>query len=65
MSEREIDEVLDGFRGKRTFDKRGVGLSMGLGGGGGRGKGDVFRYQEFVGSVVGVGEGKEGDGAGL
>lgn len=55
MSEREIDQVLDGFGGKRTFEKRGAGL--------GKAKGEVFRYGEFVGSVVGSGEGKEGEGA--
>ena len=62
MSEGEIERVLDGFRGRRTFgsDRRGVGVGMGMG------KGEVFRYREFVGSLVGGGEGgKEGEGLGV
>ena len=44
MSEREVDQVVNGFTGRRAFGK-GVGQ-----------RGEVFRYQEFVGSVLGGGE---------
>ncbi|OJJ47899.1 hypothetical protein ASPZODRAFT_1804508 [Penicilliopsis zonata CBS 506.65] len=47
LTEREIDDVLAGFTGRRAFGKttKGSGLS-------GK-RGEVFRYQEFVASVVG------------
>ena len=51
MTEREVEQVLGGFKGRRTFDRKGTGL----------GRGEVFRYGEFVGSVFGTGEGKEGE----
>ena len=54
LDEREVDQVLGGFVGKRAFGK---GLGKG-------GRADVFRYNEFVGSVMGGGEmggGKEED----
>jgi Ca2+-binding EF-hand superfamily protein len=41
MSEREVDNIMSGFAGRRAF--------------GGKGKrGDVFRYQEFVNAVGGT-----------
>lgn len=46
LTEREIDDVVSGFTGKKAFGKRGMKT------GGGR-RGDVFRYQEFVGSITG------------
>lgn len=59
MREEEVERVVDGFRGGRTFERRGGGWK-------GKGKGEVFRYREFVGCVVGGGEGKEGeDGEGV
>ncbi|KAL8695002.1 MAG: hypothetical protein Q9218_000474 [Villophora microphyllina] len=46
MTEREIDEVVNGFTGRRAFGK-----SMGHGS-----RGDVFRYQEFMASIMGGAE---------
>ncbi|KAF2476186.1 uncharacterized protein BDR25DRAFT_252037 [Lindgomyces ingoldianus] len=53
LTEREIDMVVEGFSGRRAFGKGGKGL----------GRGEVFRYQEFVTSVAGGGNGGE-NGAG-
>ena len=50
LTDREIDDVLNGFTGKKAFGKR-APKSGGLGGGGRRG--EVFRYQEFVGNITG------------
>jgi Ca2+-binding EF-hand superfamily protein len=47
LTEREIDDVVNGFTGKKAFGKRGM-----KSGGGGR-RGDVFYYQEFVGGITG------------
>ncbi|KAJ1305074.1 hypothetical protein OPQ81_000114 [Rhizoctonia solani] len=57
----EIDQVMSGFSGKRAFGGKGKGA-----GAGGFGKrGEVFRYQEFVTSIAGGGNGhpqaEEGD----
>ncbi|KAL9601152.1 MAG: hypothetical protein Q9219_002751 [cf. Caloplaca sp. 3 TL-2023] len=46
MTEREVDQVVSGFTGRRAFGK-GMGQS---------GRGEVFRYPEFVGSIMGGGE---------
>ena len=57
MSEREVEQVMEQFVGKRAFGKKGLGMC--------KERGEVFRYGEFVGSVRGGGEptgGKEGDG---
>ncbi|KAL8736613.1 MAG: hypothetical protein Q9181_002311 [Wetmoreana brouardii] len=43
MTEREIDDVVDGFTGRRAFGK-----GMGHGS-----RGDVFRYQGFMASIMG------------
>ncbi|KAH7406180.1 hypothetical protein DE146DRAFT_691302 [Phaeosphaeria sp. MPI-PUGE-AT-0046c] len=54
LTEREIDMVVDGFSGRRAFGKGGKSL----------GKGEVFRYQEFMASLTGGGNGGEnGEGA--
>ncbi|KAF2021991.1 EF-hand [Aaosphaeria arxii CBS 175.79] len=53
LTEREIDMVVDGFSGRRAFGKGSKGL----------GRGEVFRYQEFVASVTGSGNGENGTGA--
>ena len=45
LTEREVDQVVNGFTGRRAFGKH-------TGGGVGR-KGEVFKYQEFVASVAG------------
>ncbi|KAF2709680.1 EF-hand [Pleomassaria siparia CBS 279.74] len=49
LTEREIDVIVDGFSGRRAFGKGGKGL----------GRGEVFRYQEFVSSLTGGGNGGE------
>ncbi|KAL8708204.1 MAG: hypothetical protein Q9220_006874 [cf. Caloplaca sp. 1 TL-2023] len=46
MTEREVDEVVNGFTGKRAFGK-GIGHGS---------RGDVFRYPEFMASIMGGGE---------
>lgn len=51
LTEREIDRVINGFTGRRAFQKH-------SGGGMGR-RGEVFKYQEFVSSIAG---GSNGDG---
>ena len=43
LTEREVEQVMSNFTGRRAFGK-GVGK-----------RGEVFRYQEFVGSVIGSG----------
>lgn len=47
LSEREVDSVLAGFSGRRAF---GSSSKVGT-----AGKGEVFRYREFVGGLVGSG----------
>lgn len=49
VGEREIDEVLGGFVGRRAFGAKEV---RGGGGGGGGGRGEVFRYREWVGGLM-------------
>ena len=49
MTEREVEAVVGGFRGRREFAKN-TGMGMGKGK-----RGDVFRYREFVGAVTGGG----------
>jgi EF-hand domain len=48
LTEREVDEVLNGFTGRRAFGGRGklAGLK-------GQKRGEVFHYQDFVGSIMG------------
>ena len=43
LTEREIDNVINGFTGRRAFSKQ---SGMGK-------KGEVFKYQEFVANVAG------------
>ncbi|KAF7587187.1 hypothetical protein BBP40_007572 [Aspergillus hancockii] len=47
LTEREINEVLSGFTGRRVFGGKST-----KGPGGGK-RGEVFRYQEFVDGVLG------------
>lgn len=52
LTEREIDMVIEGFRGRRAFGKGGKSL----------GRGEVFRYQDFMASLTGGGnEGENGN----
>lgn len=53
LNERDVEGVLGGFKGKRAFGGKMGGMSGGIGGGK---REEVFRYREFVGSVVGGGE---------
>ncbi|KAI1814853.1 EF-hand [Poronia punctata] len=52
----DVEKVVAGFSGRRAFSKGGSSS------GGGTKRGEVFRYREFVGSVVG-GSGGGGSGA--
>lgn len=47
LSEDEIERVMSGFTGRKTFGKKGLG------------QGEVFRYQEFIAAVTGVGDKQE------
>lgn len=53
MSEREVERVMEGFVGRRTFAKGATGS-----------RGEVFRYADFMAEVLGNGrrEGVEGEG---
>lgn len=53
LSVEEVEMVLGGFTGRRAF---GDGKALGST----KGRGDVFRYREFVGSVMEAGEGGKG-----
>lgn len=57
VSAREVEEVLlGGFVGRRAFGKE-----MRGGGGGGGGRGEVFRYREWVGGLMGGEDKKDGE----
>ena len=59
-SEREVNEVFSGFTGRRAFGKgtsKSVGGLLALGGGP-SGRGEVFRYREWVGGIMGTEEAK-------
>ena len=45
LSEREVGEAVEGFVGRKAFGK-----------GGGGERGEVFRYRQWVGGVLGGGE---------
>jgi len=53
LTERQVDKVINGFTGRRAFQKHSAG-AMGK-------RGEGFKYQEFVASVAG---GASGDGGG-
>ena len=61
LTGRDVDKAVEGFTGRRILGKHAVGISgvRGLDGGRNKKNGDVFRYQEFVGSLLG------GSGAGV
>lgn len=54
LTEREIDQAISGFTGRRAFGGRGQKSSAP------GSRGEVFRYREFVGSLSG---GKDSNGA--
>lgn len=49
LSTREVEQALGGFVGRKAFGKDLKG---------GTGRGEVFKYREWVGGVMGAGEGK-------
>ncbi|CAO1597873.1 MAG: hypothetical protein LQ349_002155 [Xanthoria aureola] len=51
MTEREVESVLEGFTGRRAFGK-----SIGHGA-----RGEVFKYPEFMASIMGGAEGEQKD----
>lgn len=55
LSERDIDDALRGFTGRRILGKSGAGLSglRGIGTSAASKSGDVFRYREFVSNLSG------------
>ncbi|MCJ1307839.1 hypothetical protein MMC25_001487 [Agyrium rufum] len=63
LSEREIELCLDGFVGRREFTTT-SSLGRGMNTGGGVGKGEVFRYADWVGNLMGgsAGGGEQGKG---
>lgn len=58
LSELEIDEVLNGFTGRRVFGGKST-RAIAAGGAGKRG--EVFRYQEFVAGIMGGTENANGN----
>lgn len=54
VNSREIEEALGGFVGRKAFGKE-------MKGGSGGGRGEVFRYREWVGSLMGAEDKKDGD----
>lgn len=50
LTEKEVEEAVKGFTGKRAFGTKGT-KSTGLGGAGKRA--EVFRYQDFVANIAG------------
>lgn len=51
LSEREIEGILGEFSGRRAFGAKGTHVA--------KGKEEVFRYRDFMGSIVGGGGGGE------
>lgn len=49
----EVDKVMDGFTGRRAFN-RNMNAQLGAK------RGEVFKYQEFVNSIMGSNGGSEG-----
>lgn len=62
LSERDVDEALKGFTGRRILGKSGTGLAglRGMGASRGGQHGDVFRYREFVSNLSGGPESHQG-----
>lgn len=58
LTDREIDEVLSGFTGRRVFGGK---SSKAIAAGGATKRGEVFRYQEFVAGVMGGTENANGN----
>ncbi|KAI0476808.1 EF-hand [Xylaria cf. heliscus] len=48
LSPAEVDKIIAGFSGRRAFSKSTMGAGLG-----GPRRGEVFRYQEFVNSIMG------------
>jgi len=62
LSDRDIDQALKGFTGRRILGKSGTGLSglRGIGTSRGSQNGDIFRYREFVSNLSGGSEPPQG-----
>lgn len=58
LSERDIDEALKGFTGRRILGKTGVGISSlrNMGAPAGKKNGEVFKYHDFVNNLSGGSE---------
>jgi Ca2+-binding EF-hand superfamily protein len=52
LSANEIDKIMDGFTGRRAFN-RNMNAHLGAK------RGEVFKYQEFVGSIMGSNNGSD------
>ncbi len=69
LTDRDLEAILGtngGFTGRRVFAKNAVGIAgvRGLNGSAGEKKtGDVFRYQQFVGNLIGGGSTPSAGGA--
>ena len=57
LSEREVDSILGEFAGRRAFGAKGMNAA--------KGKGEVFRYRDFMGSIVGGSADAGGGEAGM
>ncbi|GAM85866.1 hypothetical protein ANO11243_038750 [Dothideomycetidae sp. 11243] len=56
LSDREVDNILAEFTGRRAFGAKGVS-GKDLNGGG---RGEVFRYRDFMATISGAGHGADG-----
>lgn len=56
LSDREVDNILAEFTGRRAFGAKGVSGKE-LGGGG---RGEVFRYRDFMATISGASQGADG-----
>ena len=62
LSEREVNEVLNGFTGRRAFGKNIAKVGSGgfaSAGNASSGKGDIFRYREWVVGIIGTEQGND------
>lgn len=53
LTSTEVDKIMLGFTGRRAFN-RNMNAHLGAK------RGEVFKYQEFVGSIMGTNNGSEG-----
>ncbi|KAK7750689.1 hypothetical protein SLS62_007389 [Diatrype stigma] len=61
----EVNKIVRDFSGRRAFSKHAVAATSGTGGGGAAARrGEVFRYRDFVNSIVGGGGSAEANANG-